>query len=680
MAEGATVANAFVQIMPSMEGATSSISQAIMPGVESAGGSAGASFGNVFAGKMGTALKAAGGAMIAAFSVSAMKDAYAGVEAGLNNVKIATGATGDAANELKAVYLDVSKNVVGSFEDIGSAVGELNTRFGLQGDELESASEQAMKYAKITGQDATKAIQDVSRMMNNAGIPASEYASTLDKLTVAGQAAGIDVGKLATSVNDNAASFKAMGFSTDEAIAMLASFEKSGANASQVLAGMKKGVAEWAKEGVSAKDGFAQFVQGVQDGTVSSADAIDIFGARAGVAMYDAASKGQLDFQEMYAAITENSSGALDSIYNDTLTAGEKFDLLGQKLQAGFFEVVEPIVDMVMPFVDMAVEGIGQVIEAFVGLATPAIQQFTEFLTPIMEAVLPELQSVFGEVMGAIGEIIATVWPVIQETITTVMGVVGTIVQQTWPIVKEVILSAVGAIRDFIKTSWPAISQVISNAMGVIKGVIDAAWPAIRTVIEVAGNAIKAFMEQIWPQISGVVQTAMGVISKAIDSIKPVVNVIKDIFGGIKSAIDDPLGTAQRIVQDFANTVSSIFGNLDFSLPSIALPHFYVWGGEFPYGIGGMGSAPEFDVQWYGQGGFADDATLNGYGERGLEFYWPSYSPYFEKYAKGIAEHMPVGAVDIHDCTFVVRNDSDIRRVAVELNTLINRQTAGGIA
>ena len=93
-----------------------------------------------------------------------------------------------------------------------------------------------------------------------------------------------------------------------------------------------------------------------------------------------------------------------------------------------------------------------------------------------------------------------------------------------------------------------------------------------------------------------------------------------------------------------------------------------------------MGYPPDFGVDWYGTGGFANEPTLNGYGERGLEMYWPGYAPYFDKYAKGIAEHMPASGVDIHDCTFNVRKESDIRAVAIELNTLINRQTAGGIA
>ena len=477
MAEGVTVANAFVQIMPSMEGATDNITNAILPGIGAAGDKAGASFGSMFTGKIGTMLKGAGVAAIGYLAFDNLKDAFVEVEAGFNNVIIATGATGEAAEELRSVYTDVAGSVVGSFEDIGSAVGELNTRFGLQGEALEAASEQAMKYAKITGQDATTAIQDVSRMMNNAGISADNYAHILDVLTVAGQQAGIDVGKLATTVTENAATFRELGFSTEESIAMLAQFEKAGVNTSQVLAGMKKGVAEWNQEGISAKEGFEQFVQGVQDGSVTSADAIDLFGARAGMAMYDAAAQGQLAWDDMYTAIQENSDGALDTVYNSTLTAQEKFDVLGKKVQTGFYEIVEPIIDAISPYMDDIIAIVSDGVEWFVNEAVPKIKMFIKIVQELVNG-LSKLANDFQDTADKANAFASDVSGFVSGTVQDIIGWwsslpgnISSFVQQAYNSVTETfnrIVQFVQSIPERIVGFFYGIGQRITNAIGSI--------------------------------------------------------------------------------------------------------------------------------------------------------------------------------------------------------------------
>jgi hypothetical protein len=122
------------------------------------------------------------------------------------------------------------------------------------------------------------------------------------------------------------------------------------------------------------------------------------------------------------------------------------------------------------------------------------------------------------------------------------------------------------------------------------------------------------------------------------------------------------------------------FFDFDISWPYIPLPHFYVSGSANPLDWLTQG-VPSIGIDWYAKGGIVEDATLIGAGEKGAEMVWPSYEPYLSKYAAAIAENMPRGGgVDIHDCTFIVRKESDIDRVANQLNTLINRQTAGSLA
>lgn len=341
----------------------------------------------------------------------AAMDAYKEYDEGADTVIKATGATGKAAEGLAASYKKVSKSVVGDFNDIGSALGEINTRFGFTDEKLEEASVQFMKFADITGTDATTAVQLVSRAMGDAGIESDKYSEVLDDLAIAAQASGISVENLTGNLTKYGAPMRALGLDTKESIAIFAGWEKAGVNTEIAFSGMKQAIGKWSKEGKNAKVEFKKVLDEIAacpDIASATTKAIEVFGQKAGPDLADAIQGGRFEYSN-FLDLLEGSEGTVTKTYEATQDGFDKVKLAIQGGRAELGDYIAQLADKYAPQ-----------IESFANGTVAALKKVIQWTVDNIKTI-----TAFGSALAAAFVVtkIATFINTMAETVTVIKGV-----------------------------------------------------------------------------------------------------------------------------------------------------------------------------------------------------------------------------------------------------------------
>ena len=576
MAEGATIANAFVQIMPSAEGATSSITEAILPGMEGLGQQAGQ---GISGGILDSIKNLAGpvSAAIAALGIGkALVDIGGSFDEMRDNIIIGTGASGDALEELVGIAQDVATTVPVSFGQAGDYIQDLNTRLGLTGDDLRDVATQLGALDSMIG---GVNVETLSGAFAAWGIAAEDMSGEMDYLFSVSQNTGISFDALTGIMEKNAPAMQQLGFSFEESANMAGLLDRAGMDAQGMMSKMSRAFTEIAAEGGDAGEAFEQMM-GEMQGYIEAGDtasamdiATQLFGTKGATQFLQAVEDGTIDMQQFQDAALGAGDGIMGT-YEATADWAESLEVLKNKAAVA----IEPLATFAF---DALGAGIDMVTQAFDAMA-PVVEPLVETLgTVLTDTVLPGIQ-----------QAIETLTPVIQF-LGEVFGTAATLV-----------VDAVAGILNFVV---PTFNNILSVAVSV--------WT------------------------------------------------------GIKDAIMEPLGAARDFVKNAIDRIKGFF-DFKFSWPHIPLPHFSISGSANPIDwlSGGL---PHISVDWYARGGFFNDATIAGVGERGTELAWPSYEPYFSKYAAALAEHMDgAGTVNYYIDGNLVAADAAL---AAALDTVAQR-------
>lgn len=366
--------------------------------------------------KVTAPLAALGGASVAAF---------VSVDKGMDTIVAKTGASGEALENMKNIAKELATSIPTDFETAGAAVGEVNTRFKLTGDELANLSGQFVKFAKLNNTDVSTSIDAVQAAMAAFGLSSNQAGAYLDTLNAVGQQTGADVNRLAQDMVTNAASFKALGYSASDAANFLGQLSVNGVDSSQVMVGLKKAFVEAAKDGVSMKDKLAELqntMANANSDTEAYAAAMEIFGNRAGPALATAIREGRLSLEALGSSIEDNL-GNVDKTFEQTLDPVDEFKMALNNLKVVGSDFGKSLLGVVSPAIKKLTSIIQSLQKKWESL-TPA-QQETIIKMGLMAAAVGPVVKVIGKLTSGLGFLVSKAGSAVNAIASIAAGTAG---------------------------------------------------------------------------------------------------------------------------------------------------------------------------------------------------------------------------------------------------------------
>lgn len=547
-------------------------------------------------------------APIVAMGAASLK-AFNDVDAGMDIIVQKTGASGKALNEMQDSMKNLATSIPTDFETAGAAIGEVNTRFGLTGKKLEELSGKFIKFAELNNTDVSTAIDNTQKVISAFGLKAEDAGALLDTMNAVGQRTGISMDTLAKSMVTNSAALQQLGFSASDAANFLGNVEMSGADTSQVMTGLTKALANATANGKPMKEALKE----IQDSMVNASSeteglqaAYELFGKRAGGAIYQACKNGSLSFEELGTSLKDNI-GNVDSTFNETLDPIDKFQTSLNSLKIVGADVGNSLMTVLAPMLTKFSEMMKSLNEKWNSLS-PGMQDAIVKIALIAATVGPILV-VIGKVITAVGTITSALGGLIgllggTATATTAVGVAGgasaagtaaagtaaggaavgfgALNVSLLPIIGIIaaIIAAVVAIIAIIK-NWGAITEWFKGLWETVSTAIMSIWQTISDFFKGIWEGLVSIFTTVWETIKNVLTVALMFIVELIKGYFELITLpfrfiwencketIMAVWEAIKTVVMTVLNTISTFISTIMNAIKTVITNVWNGIKSV---------------------------------------------------------------------------------------------------------------
>lgn len=473
-----------------------------LKGTEARAGSASAA-----AGKFGKVAKVglAAVAVAAAATAKELYDVGKEFDDAYDKIRTGTGKTGKQLERLKKDFRNVVSSVPTSFDDAATAITEVNKRLDVSHKQGRVLSKQFLELSRITESDLRGNIKGVARAFEDWDVPLRKQSDQLDIFFRAAQKSGITVEELTTLLAKFGSPLRVVGFSVDEATAMFASFEKAGVNIQTMLPGLKMALKNFLKEDRDPKQALQKTFEGIEDGTIKSSKALEIFGQRAGADMVEAVNQGRFHLAGFQKQI-EGGNDTIRKAGKETMDASENFQLLGNKLKV----LLEPAATAVY-------KAVGNLAGA---LARVDVNSIKQKIASVVQS-LKDFWKESGAVRAAVALMVSIAKKVLSSLVQFMQG---------WAqIIRGVVKVVSGILTGNFGRAWDGVKDIFRGAIKALIGMLGAVTAPFRTIAARAGEAMGSAFSSAWDFIEGLFEGGVNKVIGFLNTLIDAINVIPGI-------------------------------------------------------------------------------------------------------------------------------------------------------
>lgn len=585
----ANLGTAYVQIVPAAQGISGKIQNAITPGAQTAGASAGQKAGSSMAQAMKSKMQNVGKGLIKAGAIATAVSVpiVAGIKDALEAYKVQSGAE-TKLTEIYKTRMGVSDKVAKKTMDLASAL----QKQGVVGDEVTlSGAQQLATFAKYPG--------TVNKLL---GPMADLLVQQKGVNGTAEDATGI-ANLMGKAMMGQSGALKRVGISFDENQEKILKYGTEQEKAATLADVIKQNVGNMNEE-------FAKTPEGkMQQMSNSLGDMKEKLGAALAPALADLAKlvsekiipkvEKFLDFMQKHPMIGKIVAGIVAIL----AIGGPLLIFIGSIITA-----VGALMPVLMGPVGIAILIAVGVVAAII-IIKKHWKQIKEFLQKTWEAIKSVAQTLWEGIKAVILAPIEIAKAIIKGIVNGIKKLFDFTglkekVKKVFTFVKNFMLAPINLARTLIKKvvdkiksifSFSGLKDKVSNLFKKIKSFITAPITAAKNTIKNIASKIKSFL-----------------------SFKGLRDTVSKIFGKIRDAITAPIRKARDVIKGIIDKIKGFF-HFDFHLPHLKLPHFSISPKGWKIGDLLKGSIPSLGIEWYAKGGIVNGATLIGAGEAGTE-------------------------------------------------------------